>query len=242
MSTDHRNTLNPKDARIAGVLYLTIAVCGGFSIGYVPSQIVVAGDASTTAANLMSQLGLFQLGVLADSAVILLEIAITVILYQIFHSTSPRLSLIAMASRLGMIIVMGINLLLWVMPYVLLTQPMGLAPTDTQAFAQIFFEAHALGIFLWQVFFGAHLLALGWAILRSNLVPHLLGWGLLIGAFGYLIQGLVKLTFTNNAALDITIIGLLTIVTLSELGFAFWLLIRGLRGNTIQSISTRQTA
>lgn len=229
MSMDSQNALNSKDARNAGALYLAIAVCGGFSIGYVPSQIVVAGDATTTAANLLDQLGLFRLGILADSAVILLEIAITVILYQMFRSTSPRLALIAMVSRLGMVIVMGINLLLWVMPYVLITQPMGLDPTDSQAFAQIFFKAHALGIFVWQLFFGAHLLALGWTILRSTLVPQLLGWGLSIGAFGYLLKGLVELTFTDVAALNISIIGLLTIVTISELGFGLWLLIRGLR-------------
>jgi hypothetical protein len=242
MSKETQNTLNLKDARIAGALYLTIAVCGGFSIGYVPSQIVVGGDAATTAANLMDQLGLFRLGVLADSAVILLEIAITVILYQMFRTASPRLSLLAMVSRLGMIVVMGINLLLWVMPYVLLTQPMGLNPADSQAFGQIFFEAHAVGIYVWQLFFGAHLLALGWIVLRTKLVPLLLGWGLFIGAFGYLIQGLVELTFTDVAALDITIIGLLTIVTLSELGFGFWLLIRGLRGTANQTNSSPQTA
>jgi hypothetical protein len=134
-----------------------------------------------------------------------------------------------MVSRLGMIVVMGVNLLVWVMPYVLLSQPMGLDPTTAQVIAQVFFEAHALGIFVWQLFFGAHLLALGWIILRSQLVPHLLGWGLFIGAFGYLIQGLVELTFTDVAALDITIIGLLVIVTLSELGFGLWLLVTGLR-------------
>lgn len=241
MTNDIQNPLHPKDARNAGALYLTIAICGGFSIGFVPSQIVVASDATATAANLMDQLGLFRLGVLADSAVILLEIAITVILYQMFHSVSPRLAMIALVSRLGMIVVMGINLLLWVMPYVLLSQPMGFDPTSSQAFAQVFFEAHALGIYVWQIFFGAHLLALGWIILRSQLVPHLLGWGLLIGAFGYLIQGLVELTFTDLAALDIMIIGLLVIVTLSELGFGLWLLVRGLRGAASQRNSTPQT-
>ena len=241
MTNDIQNPLHPKDARNAGALYLTIAICGGFSIGFVPSQIVVASDATATAANLMDQLGLFRLGVLADSAVILLEIAITVILYQMFHSVSPRLAMIALVSRLGMIVVMGINLLLWVMPYVLLTQPMGFDPTSSQAFAQVFFEAHALGIYVWQIFFGAHLLALGWIILRSQLVPHLLGWGLLIGAFGYLIQGLVELTFTDLAALDFMIIGLLVIVTLSELGFGLWLLVRGLRGAASQRNSTPQT-
>ncbi|MFT5065850.1 MAG: hypothetical protein ACJAXK_000939 [Yoonia sp.] len=229
--------LNPKDARNAGALYLTIAVFGGFSIGYVPSQIFVAGDAATTAANLMDQIGLFRLGVLADSAVILLEIAITVILYQMFHAVSPRLALIALVSRLGMIVVMGVNLLLWVMPCVLLTEKLGFGVTDNQAMAQVFFEAHTLGIFVWQLFFGAHLLALGWIILRSQLVPHLLGWGLFIGAFGYLIQGLVALTFTDVVALDIAIIGLLVIVTVSELGFGLWLLVRGRRSPTSQLTS-----
>ena len=232
MTQDNLTNVNPKDARLAGALYLTIAVCGGFSIGYVPSQIVVAGDATTTAANLLGQLGLFRLGVLADSAVILLEIAITVILYQMFRSVSPRLTLIALVSRLGMIVVMGFNLLLWTMPYVLLTQSVGLDPSDGPAFSQVFFEAHALGIYVWQLFFGAHLLALGWIILRTKLVPHILGWGLFIGAFGYLIQGLVELTFTDVTVLDYSIIGLLVIVTISELGFGIWLLIRGLRGST----------
>ena len=241
MTKDIQTALNPKDARNAGALYLTIAICGGFSIGYVPSQIVVAGDATATAINLLDQLGLFRLGVLADSAVILLEIAITVILYQMFHCASPRLAMIALVSRLGMIVVMGFNLLLWVMPYILLNQPMGLNSTDIQALAQVFLEAHALGIFVWQLLFSAHLLALGWIILRSQIVPHLLGWGLFIGAFGYLIQGLVELTFTDVAALDIIIIGLLVIVTLSELGFGLWLLVRGLRETANQPKFTPQT-
>jgi hypothetical protein len=241
MTKDSLSTLNPRDACTAGALYLTIAVCGGFSIGYVPSQIVVAGDAATNAANLIDQLGLFRLGVIADSAVILLEIAVTVILYQMLHAVSPRLALIAMISRLGMIVVMGFNLLLWVMPYVLLTQPMDFEQAESQALAHVFLEAHTLGIFVWQLFFAAHLLALGWIILRSKLVPHLLGWGLFIGAFGYLIQGLAELTFTDVAALDITIIGLLIIVTLSELGFAIWLLVRGLRGTASQPNSIPKT-
>lgn len=229
MSQDTQTLLNPKDARIAGALYLSIAVCGGFSIGYVPSQIVVGGDAAATAANLMDRFGLFQLGILADSAVILLEIALTVLLYQMFKGTSPRLALIAMVARMGMVIVMGVNLLLWVLPSLLLTRPLGLTPSESQPFALVFFEAHALGIFVWQIFFGAHLLALGWIILRSSAVPHPLGWGVFVGAFGYLVQGLVGLTFTDVAALDYTIIGLLVVVTIAELGLGLWLLVYGLR-------------
>lgn len=213
-------------ARTAGALYLAIAVCGGFSIGYVPLQIV-AGDAATSAANLLAQPNLFKIGVLADSAVILFELAITAILYQMFRHIGPKMAMIALISRAGMITVMGINLLLWIMPYVLLTGDTGWETVQLHALVQFCFDAHAMGVFVWQLFFGAHLLALGWLILKSDIVPHLLGWGLFVGAFGYLIQGIANLTFTEVALIDYTFIGLLVIVTISEVSFGLWLLFRG---------------
>lgn len=179
---------DPIAARTAGALYLAIAVCGGFSIGYVPMQIV-ASDAATSAANLLAHQGLFRLGVLADSAVILFELAVTVILYQMFRDTGPKMAMIALISRAGMITVMGINLLLWVMAFALLAGGTALETTQLHLLVQFCFDAHAMGVFVWQLFFGVHLLALGWLILKSQVAPHVLGWGLFIGAFGYLIQG-----------------------------------------------------
>ncbi len=34
--------------QLAGLLYLSIALVGGFSIGYIPSEIVVEGNATLT--------------------------------------------------------------------------------------------------------------------------------------------------------------------------------------------------
>lgn len=217
---------DPSAARIAGALYLAIAVCGGFSIGYVPMQIV-AGDPAASAANLLARPGLFKLGVLADSAVILFELVITALLYQMFYQFGPRLAMVALIARAGMITVMGVNLLLWVMPYLLLNGGAGVEAAQLNALVQFCFDGHAMGVFVWQLFFGAHLLALGWLILRSDVVPDVLGWGLVSGAFGYLIQGVAKLTFTQSAVVEYTFIGLLIIVTLAEVSFGLWLLLRG---------------
>ncbi|WP_299882828.1 DUF4386 domain-containing protein [uncultured Sulfitobacter sp.] len=217
---------DPQAARAAGALYLAIAVCGGFSIGYVPMQIV-ATDAAASSANLLANTGLFKLGVLADSAVIVFELAITAILYHMFRHVGPKMATVALISRAGMITVMGINILLWVMPYILLTRDSGWDTAQQHALVQMFFDARATGVFVWQLFFGVHLLALGWLIVKSDVAPHLLGRGLFIGAFGYLIQGVVELTFTDIALLDYSIIGLLVIVTISEISFGLWLLIRG---------------
>ena len=230
MGTALRSNWEPTAARTAGALYLAIAVCGGFSIGFVPLQIV-ADDAATSSANLLANQSLFRLGVVADSLVIMFELAITAVLYQMFRHVGPKMAMVALISRAGMIMVMGINILLWVMPYILLTRETGWNATQLDDLVQMFFGAHATGVFVWQLFFGMHLLALGWLILKSDVVPHLLGWGLFVGAFGYLLQAFVELTFTDIAALDYAYIALLVIVTVSEISFGLWLLIRGGRAS-----------
>ena len=229
MTSEIHDGWDPLAARYAGALYLAIAVCGGFSIGYVPTQIVADGDGAASAANLLAHQGLFQLGVLADSAVFLFELAITAILYRLFRAVDPTVSMIALIARLGMITVMAFNLLLWIMPNVLLAGESVGGSEQMNLLIQFCFQAHEMGVFVWQLFFGAHLLALGWLILKSRIVPRYLGIGLLTGAFGYLGQGVVELTFINVVWLDHALIGLLVIVSISEIGFGLWLLVIGHR-------------
>src|SRR5258708_10311245 len=60
-------TTSPKRiARIAGVLYLFVGIFGGFAEGVVEHRMYVAGDAATTARNLLANSGLVRLGVVAD--------------------------------------------------------------------------------------------------------------------------------------------------------------------------------
>jgi hypothetical protein len=56
--------------RIAGLLYLIVGVFGGFAIGYVNPKVYVPGDAATTAGNVLANVGLVRLGVVADLGMI----------------------------------------------------------------------------------------------------------------------------------------------------------------------------
>ena len=215
-------------ARIAGVLYLIIAVFGGFAIGYVPS-VIVAGDAATTAANLLSHQALFGVGVFADVVVMLTEVVLTVMLFVLFKPVSPTLSMVAMVSRLMMVAVMAVNLLINVLPLILLRGTVtGFAPEQLQATALVVIEAHQYGVYIWDMFFGFHLAVLGYLIFRSGYFPRILGVAILIGSSGYFFQGLVKVTFVDNAELSPIVVGLLAVASISELAFVFWLLIKGL--------------
>ena len=59
-------------SQLTGLLYLIIAIIGGFSIGYMPSVIVAEGNAVLTFQNLMNHQELFRWGIAGDIAVLVL--------------------------------------------------------------------------------------------------------------------------------------------------------------------------
>ena len=56
----------PKAARAAGVLYLIIIIAGIFAEFFVRQSLIVPGDATATANNIMASEGLFRAGIAGD--------------------------------------------------------------------------------------------------------------------------------------------------------------------------------
>src|SRR5438270_851623 len=55
-----------RTARLAGVLYLVNGVTGFFGIIYVPSRLIVSGNATATANNILASERLFRLGIVSE--------------------------------------------------------------------------------------------------------------------------------------------------------------------------------
>lgn len=216
-------------ARWTGFFYLGIAIAGGFSIAYVPSQIVVPDDAAATVGNILAKTGLYHMGIAADLIVMVFEVMAMTMLYFMFRQVSPTLSLAAAMARLCMVAVMS-AMLFFHAGASLLAQSDTVMTQFSQAqradLAGLFLEMHRAGVWIWQVFFTMHLMLLGYLVLHSGRFPALLGYGLMIGAMGYLLDSAYAFAFPGADWLGILRAGLLAIVTLSEVGFALWLLIR----------------
>ncbi|MBX2841403.1 MAG: DUF4386 domain-containing protein [Flammeovirgaceae bacterium] len=224
------STPNLADSRFAGILYLLIAIFSGFSMGYLPNVIIATGDATTTAQNLTTHSGIFRIGFVADMLVILLEIILTVILYKMFKKVNPTLALMALLSRFSMAIIMGINLLNYLIPMLLLNSPTYLEvfqPEQLQSLALLFLEAHQFAVLIWGLFFGFHLALLGYLVFKSGFYPKLLGILLIIGSFGYTTESMGKFTLPENEIISMIAMALLGFAVIGELSFAFWLLIKG---------------
>lgn len=219
-------------ARLTGLFYLGIAVCGVFSIAYVPSQIVVAGNPAATLANIVQRSGLYHLGIAADVLLMVFEVMALSMLYVMFKSVSPTLSFAAAMARLGMVIVMAAMLFFHAGAESLAS--LGDTPTafsfeQRAELAGLLLGMHHAGVWIWQVFFATHLVLLGYLVVASGRFPRLLGYGLVVGAFGYLLDSVYAFAFSDLAALGILRAVLLAVVTVSEIGFALWLLIKGPR-------------
>jgi len=98
-------------ARITGALYLIIAIAMGFSFTAAFSSLIVPGDATATANNIMASESLFRIGFVGDSVTFLSEIVLVVMLYVLFKPVSKTLSLVAASFRLAMTVMQGTNLL-----------------------------------------------------------------------------------------------------------------------------------
>lgn len=220
-----QETQHPRQlARLAGALYLLIALIGPFAIAYVPSQIVTAGDAQATVEALTARAGLFRLGMAADFAVIMLEIVLTAMLYGLLRPVDAARSMAAALARFAMVAVMAIILMLNAAAFAMTQGALPGSPETVLALLEI----HAQGIFVWGVLFSLHLFLLGGLICRSGYFPKWFGGGMVVGSFGYLINGIAALMLLDIPALTIGGGILLAIATIAELGFALWLVIKGL--------------
>jgi hypothetical protein len=216
-----------KTARIAGILILTITPFALFSFMYV-GNLVVPGDAATTANNIMASEGLFRLGLVSDSIVFLLEIVIVVMLYVLLKPVSKTLSMIAAFSRLAMTAIQGINLLNHFTALLLLSGADYLTIFEAgqlNALVLLFLNAHGYVVHIWGLFFCLHLFFLGYLVYKSGYIPKILGIVLIVASVFYLIQSWGNILLPKGEEI-FSMIGFLSII---ELAFPIWLVIKGVR-------------
>jgi len=84
--------MNPKkkEAHMAGLLYLALAVTGVFSLLYVPSTLIVFGDAATPADNIRSSELLFRAGILSGLVSSVIFVFLALALYRLFKEINRR--------------------------------------------------------------------------------------------------------------------------------------------------------
>jgi hypothetical protein len=215
-------------ARIGGGLYLVIIVLGAFAEGYVASQLIVPGDAATTAHNMMAARGLWQLSVAGDLIIVLCAVPLLWIEYLLLRPVSRQLALLAVLFNLVSLAVEAISKLFLLMVMPTLENPdylKAFEPHQLQVLANLAFKSHEVAFNIALIFFGFTCLVNGYLIFKSGYFPKLIGVLMQIAGLSYLIACLAALLAPTFA--DLVIPAILLPPLIGESSFCLWLLIKG---------------
>jgi uncharacterized membrane protein len=208
-------------ARAGGLCYVVIIVCGIFAEAFVRGTIRVAGDPGTTVANLLVHETLFRTGLLADTLMLVADVAVTVLLLVLLWPAGRVLSSMAAAFHITQTAIIGANLTNLLEALLIARAGAGAASGDT---VLQLFSAHAHGYSLALVFFGVNCVLLGVLIWKARYLPSWLG--LLMGAAGIVYLVTSGLQFAAPSLYDRAQV-LFVICLIAEAALALWLMAKG---------------
>jgi len=218
-------------ARMAGLGYLVIIVCGIYAEFFVRQGLIVSGDAVATAANITASEPLFRSAMAADLVMLLADVAVALALFVVFKPVSEALALGAAFFRLTHAAVVGVNLLALYVPLLLLGEAEYLLALDAaprDALVLLLLQVHAYGYAVGLAFFGVYCALLGILVIRSGYVPRVLGVLLMVAAAGYLFDTLARTLMTSYAEHE-AVLGMVVLLPafVAELSFSLWLVTKG---------------
>jgi hypothetical protein len=187
-------------ARIAGVLYLLIAIFGGFAQGFLYPKIYVAGDAAKTAGNLIANSGLVRIGVVADLFQATVWVFLALTLYRLLkHVNKSAARAMVVLTAIGA----GITMLNAVFEFEGMRVATGavnlggFGAAGSNALALLLVDAQHYGLFIASIFFGLWLVPLGYLAFKSGWFPKALGVVLIVGGASYLVDVLAAFLFPD---------------------------------------------
>lgn len=184
-------TASRKTARIAGVFYLLVGIFGGFAEGYVEPKMYAAGDAATTAQNLLANAGLVRAGVVADlldqAVFVLLAVTLYALLKHVNRSVARAMvALVAVAAAIASL--NAIFLFEGLQVVTGGTDLTALGAGGVDAMALVLLDMQHYGLLAAQVFFGLWLAPLGYLAFKSGQFSKPLGVALIVAAGCYLVD------------------------------------------------------
>jgi hypothetical protein len=182
-------------ARTAGLLYLLIIVCGIFAEIGVRGRLFVEGDAGATADRITAAPGLFRTAFVADSLMVLADVALAVLLYVLLRPAGRTLSLVAMCFRLAQAGVLAINLLRYHAAMLLLGSgpyAQWFGAEQLESLSYLFLDLHRHGYDLGLILFGVHCVLLGILVRRCGYLPRWLGALAIAAGVAYLVGSFTR--------------------------------------------------
>jgi len=183
-----RSTKNP--GRFAGLLYVLTSIVGFFAMGYVPSKLIVHGNAAATASNIAASETLFRLGIAAGLIGQAAFIFVALALYDLLQGVSRRHASLMVILIVVSIPIALVNELNSIAALVLVRGESVFERPQRDALAMLFLNLHHHGFVVAEIFWGLWLFPLGLLVYRSRFLPRFLGVWLALAGIAWVLLSL----------------------------------------------------
>lgn len=216
-------------ARMAGLLYLIVVVTGIFSLGFVPSRLVVHGDPQATLERMAAFEPLLRYGMASFLVEQVAFLLLAFALYRLLRAvdlvvaavmvalvvTSVPLALVSLVERLNLLSLLE-------------RSDVTHASDQLMVLARASLDAYSHGLLITSVFWGLWLFPFGFLVMRSRVLPRFLGVFLMIGCVGYVVDVLCSILLPGYG--DMAMSNYMTLpAAIGEIGSCLWLLLVGIR-------------
>jgi Domain of unknown function (DUF4386) len=216
-----------KTARIAGAVYLSTLPYALYFWSYIPGKLIVRGNATATAGNILTHETLFRFSILGDLVGHVIFLCLGFLLYRLLRDVNRTWAFVMVGFVLVSAAVGFLNALNSIAAVILFRGADFLAVIDKaqrEALAMFFIRLHGQGFVINEIFWGVWLFPLGLLVFRSGFLPRFLGVWLIIACFGWVAISVTGVLFP---AYSDAVERIVQPVTLGEMAFALWLLIKG---------------
>jgi hypothetical protein len=217
-----------QQARFAGFLYLLLALTAPIGLLYVPSKLIVFGNATATADNIRASEWLLRVGIASELIHQVIGVFVVLALYRLFEAVDEALAqqMVILGALLS-VPIMFVNVLNDIAALVLVSGAKFLSVFERpqlDALAYLFLRLHSQGIAVASIFWGLWLFPFGMLVIRSKFIPRVFGVLLMIAGVANLANAFTILLLPRYAPL---VSQVALPVEALELPIVFWLVIWG---------------
>jgi len=212
--------------RRAGLLYLALAATGAFGSFYAPLAVMVAGDPAATADRVRASEALVRLGIASELTSATLFIFVALALYGLFKAVNPANAAVMVILAVVSVPISFVGIAAELGALGLLTGAIH-GSSDLEFLAYVLLRLHLQTIVVAEIFWGLWLLPLAALVIRSGVVPRVVGVLLVLAGSAYVVGTFVSVllpAYASAASLAAVVL------EAGEISMIVWLLTTRWRG------------